>query len=75
METKKAMGLVIRERRRDLRLTQTELAAELGVSQAAVSDWERGACNPSFAQAWRLAEFLGLTLDQMAGRGPTARAG
>lgn len=43
-------GRFIRSRRRELNITQEQLAAMLGISQPAVSSWELGASTPA-AQA------------------------
>jgi len=38
------VGDFIRKKRKDKNLTQKELAKELGVSDKAISKWERGIC-------------------------------
>lgn len=42
MNTQKVLGKSIRRARRLADITQCQLASALDVSQAAVSDWERG---------------------------------
>ena len=39
---------IIRERRRELGLTQEQVARSLGVSAPAVNKWERGASYPGY---------------------------
>lgn len=42
MENKKTFGAYILKRRRELGMTQRELAERLYVTESAVSKWERG---------------------------------
>lgn len=49
-------------RRKELGLTQKQLAAQLNVSDRAVSKWERGAGFPDIALLEPLADALGLTV-------------
>jgi transcriptional regulator with XRE-family HTH domain len=42
-EVREVLGSQLRERRTALRLSQTELANHLGVSQTTITRWERGA--------------------------------
>lgn len=48
----------IREYRKELGVSQTELAEQLGVRQATVSDWEKGKIAPSPLAASKLSELL-----------------
>lgn len=48
-----------------LRKTQVELAADIGVSQNAVSKWMRGECLPETAQIVATAKFLGVPVDYL----------
>ena len=56
---------VITERRKNLKLTQGELAAELGVTQGAVSQWENGIAFPSLRILVKLAAVLHCTVDEI----------
>lgn len=58
----------IREYRLKSKLDQKEVAAMLGVTDGAVSNWERGTRMPDFAQAIKLSEIFGCSLDELAGR-------
>ena len=57
----------IKELRKARGLLQSQLAAELGVHQTAVSQWETGRTDPDVSSAHRLADFFGVTLDELLG--------
>lgn len=59
------LGVRIVSRRRELHMTQSELAAALHISAQAVSKWERGTAFPNPAFLDELAAFLHLTLDEL----------
>lgn len=61
----KAFGTFLAETRRDRGLTQSELAAQLHVTDKAVSRWERGLGFPDINTLEPLADALGLTLAQL----------
>ena len=46
MESKKTFGEYIRERRKELGMTQKEFSEKLYVTESAVSKWERGMSYP-----------------------------
>ena len=52
----KQIGLFIRDRRLALGLTQQQLADKLGITDKAVSKWERGLSCPDITLLRRLAE-------------------
>jgi transcriptional regulator with XRE-family HTH domain len=52
----------LREWRRKKGLTQADLAAKIGVSQAAISQWETGALTPSPLMIGQLSEVLDIPL-------------
>ena len=62
------MGARISERRRNKGLTQEALAKMLGVSNQAVSKWERDVCCPDIALLPQLVDALEMTLDELFGR-------
>lgn len=45
--------------------TQTKIAELLGVTQGAVSRWEKGSSHPRIGKAKKLAELYGVTLDEI----------
>lgn len=59
------LGRFIAQRRKELNLTQRELAEALHVTDKAVSKWERGAGCPDISLLEPLAEALGLSVDQL----------
>lgn len=56
---------VLRERRK---MSAAKLAAEMGVSQQAVSKWERGEAMPRAEILPKLADLLDCTVDALYGR-------
>ena len=48
-------------------LTQDELARRTGVRRLSVSQWECGRRAPSLATARRIAQALGVSVDELAG--------
>ncbi len=59
------LGRFIAQRRKELDLTQRQLAEALHVTDKAVSKWERGAGCPDISLLEPLAEALGLSVDQL----------
>jgi HTH-type transcriptional regulator/antitoxin HipB len=57
------LGLQVRERRRDLAMTQAQLAAAAGVSRRWLSDLEAGKPRAEIELVLRTLYALGLTLD------------
>ena len=55
----------IKEARGDLGLTQAELAGRVGVTRKTVNTVENGVFTPSTILALKLAEALGLTVEQL----------
>ena len=62
---KNSMGRIIAAKRKELSLTQEELAKKLGVTDKAVSKWERDLSCPDIASLPRLAEILGISTDEL----------
>ena len=67
------MGERLAELRRRAQLTQEGLARAAGVGTDAVRKWERGKRTPSFDMAAKLADALGVSLDELAGRETSPR--
>ena len=62
------LGKTILELRKKKNVTQEELAAELGVTAAAVSKWENGYTLPDVLMLCALADYFGVSTDELLGR-------
>ena len=62
------IGKQIYELRKQKGVKQEELAAELGVTAAAVSKWENGYTLPDIMMVCALADYFGVTTDELLGR-------
>jgi len=51
--------------RTNLKLTQTEFAEKLGVSQSSVNYWENGQRIPSIEAAAKIADFFDITIESL----------
>ena len=58
----------IAELRKNSKLTQQQLAKEVGTSQANLSRWEKGIIEPSIIECWKLADFFDVSIDVLCGR-------
>ena len=58
------MGKYIAGKRKDLGLTQRQLAEKLGMSDKSVSKWERGICLPDVSIYSELCRILGISLNE-----------
>ena len=61
-QAKSSFAITLAEARRQLNLTQQELAAKLGVSQSYVAKLEGGEANPTLERIGSLLAILGLSL-------------
>lgn len=59
------IGDRIKKKRKELNLTQLELANKLNVTDRAVSKWEQNDGNPDFSLLTSLAEILNVSLDYL----------
>lgn len=62
------VGRKIHELRKSKSMTQEELAAEMGVSIAAVSKWETGNSIPDILMLCSIADFFDISTDELLGR-------
>ena len=54
--------------RKEKKLTQKEIAEQIGIKQNSYSDWETGKNEPSLEKLIVLADFFEVSLDWMVGR-------
>lgn len=59
------MGMIIAKRRKELGMTQLELAQQMGVTDKAVSKWERDLSCPDIHSLPKLAELFGMNMDEL----------
>ena len=62
---KKTLGMMIAELRKEKGLTQMELAEKMGVTDKAVSKWERDLSSPDINSLPNLADILGVSVDEL----------
>ena len=62
------LGKRIAENRKRMKLTQDQLAEQLGVTAQAVSKWENDQSCPDITMLPKLAEIYGITTDELLGR-------
>lgn len=55
----------IQELRKEHKLTQEELANEVGVTRQTITSLETGKYTASLALAYRIAHFFGLTIEEV----------
>ena len=61
---------IITNRRKELQLTQEQVAQFVGVSRAAVSKWEQGQSYPDIVLLPKLAMYFDMTIDELLGYEP-----
>ena len=61
----KTMGAMIAALRKEKGMTQLELAKELGVTDKAVSKWERDLSCPDISSIPKLAQVLGVSVEEL----------
>ena len=64
----KIFGARLREVRKIKKLTQKELAEQIGIKQNSYSDWETGKNEPSIENLVKLADLFDVSLDWLFGR-------
>jgi len=58
------IGRYIAEKRKNLGMTQRQLAEKLGMSDKSVSKWERGVCLPDVSVYSELCRILGISINE-----------
>lgn len=69
------IGKFIAERRKLVGLTQMQLADQLGITDKAVSKWERGIACPDTGTIPKLAQILGVSLEELMNAQPMETPG
>ena len=62
---KKTLGIMIAELRKQHGMTQLELAEKMGVTDKAVSKWERDLSCPDINSIPNLAQILGVSVEEL----------
>lgn len=62
------IGDELKFHRRKAKLSQIELAKKIKTSQQNISRWEKNEVEPSISFCIILADFYGITLDELIGR-------
>ena len=61
-------GKELKQHRETRNLSQIELAKATGISQQAISLWEKDLREPSIQNCVLLADFYGVSIDELIGR-------
>lgn len=67
-------GKLMKERRKELGMTQMDLAVRMGVQLSNVSNWERGARTASVPNLRKLAGILGASMEDLLADEPETAA-
>lgn len=70
-----SLGQMIASLRKERGMTQLELAEKMGVTDKAVSKWERNLSCPDIYSLPRLAELFGISVDELVRAAPEADKG
>ena len=63
--SEKTLGMMIASLRKEKRMTQIELAEKMGVTDKAVSKWERDLACPDVSTLPKLAEVFDISVDEL----------
>jgi len=63
--TNEKIGNFIRQKRKEKNLTQKDLADKLGISDKAISKWERGICCPDISLLKDLSSILDISINEL----------
>lgn len=62
------LGSYIKSRRKNLDMTQKQLAKKVGVTDVTISRYENGEREPSFTEFIKLCEVLGMKVEDFMGK-------
>ena len=65
----KQFGVYISAKRKDIGLTQAELAEKLNLTRQSISKYETGECFPDISILIQLADIFGVTIDELVKSG------
>lgn len=63
-----SFGEKLKELRKEKKISQSELASNLGRSQASYCDWEKNNTEPDIKTIIQLADFFGCSIDYLVDR-------
>lgn len=58
----------LKKLRKERRIRQEDIAAELNISTRSYGRYESGEREPNLSILWRMADFFGVTIDYLVGR-------
>ena len=64
MDVKK-VGEFIKQKRKEKKLTQKDLAQKLSITDRAISKWERGICCPDISLLKELSSILDISVNEL----------
>lgn len=64
-ELKNLIGSKIKERRKQMKLSQGDLANALGINQSMISNYETGRFMPEFPMQVKLFNYLGIDFSEL----------
>ena len=62
------IGLALKQQRESMGLSQSQLAKKTGIKQQNISRWENNQAIPSIENCEILADFYGISIDELIGR-------
>ena len=62
-----SFGIILKELRKERKMTQTELASHLCTTQDSISLWELGKSYPDIPTLIKIAKFFDVTTDYLLG--------
>lgn len=72
MSTSKSIGQKLKEARLSFSITRRELGDHAYVSQFSIANYEVGRRMPDIETLWLIADYFGMSLDDLIGRVPPA---
>ena len=60
-------GYILKQLRIERKLSQVDLAKEIGVGKSIISLWEKDECEPTMSKLIALSQFFGVTMEYLAG--------